>query len=316
MAATTIEVLQLAANQDAPRLASIVDGVPAALDELVARMLARDAAQRPGDGAAAAERLAAFIGPAAGPSERGRARVEKIESRPEIAASPDLPGDAEAARARTPILVAVAVLSAVALAFLVFRLAAGGGSATGASSATSSPTAAGEAAATGPCTLDGIAYATCTDLPADFPTDLVLAITPLAARAKELEPTSVLTHIPWTAVSEGAFDPSADPAELFQFRYRKADGQVGEIHFAIHDGALMMRRAPTVGGNVALQAPPCSAGDLLRRAREAGLPSGGAVEMAYEGLRGGGAWRVRSGGQVVTFSGADCSVLYEGARSK
>ncbi|WP_437303190.1 protein kinase domain-containing protein [Sorangium sp. So ce388] len=67
-----LSLLMKVVLEDPPRLGELRDGVPAALESLVTRMLAKDAGHRPRDGAAVAEALA-ILGPAGlpvGGSER------------------------------------------------------------------------------------------------------------------------------------------------------------------------------------------------------------------------------------------------------
>lgn len=308
--ATTVEVLRQAAEQEAPRLSSLVDNVPAGLDDLVARMLTRDAAARPKDGAAAAAALRQFVADRPPPSSR-----QAPSSRASLVASRSEP--TSAGGIGRGVIVAGAVIAALATAFVVYRLTMkpvdpgrAGASASGFAGEQTPPTIT-----RGPCTLGGVEFEWCAALPADFPTDLALVLAPLEAEAKALEPTAKLARIPWTRVFGGRIAPREAPAEVVVFGYEKADGAAAELHMTIDGGALAARRVPTTTRVASsLAPPPCTAKVLFERGAAAGLDMFAETDMRYEAEGASALWEVRAGSKTVRFDGADCRALTESVK--
>ncbi|MFT3775798.1 MAG: protein kinase [Minicystis sp.] len=67
--------------EEAPRVADLVPGIPPALDDLVARLLAKDPAERPRDGTEVADALAALDAPGAAPARAARTALTRVERR-------------------------------------------------------------------------------------------------------------------------------------------------------------------------------------------------------------------------------------------
>lgn len=284
---TAVEILQKAARQDAPRLGELVAKAPPALEQLLAAMLARDVADRPGDGTTAAARLDALV------SRRRPAQP--------------LAQAARAARQRRTRASVAGIGIAIALflgALLLLTRARREGPVEGPGSDMRTIRRLEDAPGK-VCVLDGQPYDRCTPLPDGAVPDLVTLMGPVGVSARSVEPTASLTGMTarCEVVGDGAW--SCAPRDLnYRYRYRRQDGLFGSLVARLRAGHIVIERSDEDPGSAVRDPPACKGASLFEEAQVAGLLD---VDYAHDEKL--DIWRVRSAHASIRLDAARCKVI-------
>lgn len=289
---TSVEILQKAARQDAPKLRELVANTPPAVEELVAQMLSRDVERRPPDGATAA------------------ARLDALASRRQE--SPSLARAAAASRGRRTrgigLGVATAILLFGAALFLLARARRDRSPELPKQDMRAMTSAEDRPAAR--CEVEGKTYDLCTPLPDGFSSDLVAMMGPLGTAARRVEPTASLTGL--SARCDNATNNvlcSAPYEVRLRYRYRRGDGLLGSLSASVRPGLIVFERNAQEPGPAVLEPPVCNADALLAKAQASSRFEHSPLEVEYSRVERLDLWQVRSGRSVIRLDAARCAVI-------